>query len=131
MTLKVLLPTGVLLERAVEKVTAQARDGQFCLLPRHVDFVAPLVPGLLSFETAGNAAQYVGIDEGVLVKVGDEVLVSVRQATRGGTLEELEQRVEDEFRQLDEHERKSRSAAARLEAGLVRRFLDVQQQTMG
>jgi F-type H+-transporting ATPase subunit epsilon len=126
--LKVLLPTSILLEQEVDKVVAEARNGQFCLLPRHVDVVAPLVPGVLAFQRGEGAVQYIGIDEGVLVKVAGEVLVSTRQATRGGSLEELQQWVEDEFRLLDEHERKARSAAAKLEAGLVRRFLDVQEQ---
>lgn len=128
MRLKVLSPTTVLLDAQVDKVAAEALSGQFCLLPRHVDFVAPLGPGVLAFERAGQQAHFVGIDEGVLVKVGDEVLVSVRQAIRSEGLEELEQRVENEFRVLDEHERRARSATARLEAGLVRRFLDVQEQ---
>ncbi len=128
MRLKVLLPTRVLLDEEADKVVAEAGNGQFCLLPRHVDFVAPLVASVLTFARHEERAQHIGIDEGVLVKVGDEVLVSTRQAIRGPTLEELEQRVEEEFRQLDEHERKARSATAKLEAGLVRRFLDVQEQ---
>jgi F-type H+-transporting ATPase subunit epsilon len=128
MRLKVLMPLRVLLEEEVDKVVAEARNGHFCLLPRHADFVAPLVPGILSFQPREQPIQYIGIDEGILVKVANEVLVSTRQATRGATLEELMQWVEDEFLRLDEHERKARSAAAKLEAGLVRRFLDIQEQ---
>lgn len=130
MRLKVLLPTRVLLDERVEKVAAEGQDGQFCLLPRHVDFVSPLVPGVLTFAQS-EGEQHVGIDEGVLVKVGDEVLVSTRQATERGALEDIAHRVDEEFRRVDEHERKTRSATARLEAGLVRRFLDVQEQTTG
>ncbi len=128
MRLKILLPTEVLLDRDVTQVSAEAANGQFALLPRHVDFVAPLVPSVLAFAPESGTTVYVGIDEGVLVKVGDEVLVSVRQATHSGTLDEVAQRVDEEFRVMDEHERKARSAAARLEAGLVRRFLDVRGQ---
>lgn len=128
MRLKLLSPTAVVLDQQVDKVAAEARDGQFCLLPRHIDFVAPLVPGVLLFERSGEGTQYVGIDEGVLAKVGDDVLVSVRAATSTGRLAELEERVEHEFLRQDEHERKARSATARLEAGLVRRFLDIQEQ---
>jgi F-type H+-transporting ATPase subunit beta len=47
MKLMVLLPGEVFMEEEVEKVIAEARNGSFCLLPRHVDFVAALVPGLL------------------------------------------------------------------------------------
>lgn len=125
MTLKVQLPTKVLLEAEVEKVAAEALSGQFCLLPRHIDFVAPLVPGILMFAETEANPQYLGIDEGVLVKVGHEVSVATRQATRRGDLSELVRRVDEEFRSADEPERKARSASARLEAGLVRKFLDV------
>ena len=47
MKLKVLLPTEIFINEEVEKVVAEADNGYFCLLPRHVDFVSALVPGLL------------------------------------------------------------------------------------
>lgn len=131
MRLKVVLPTRGLLEEDVTKIVADARDGQFCLLPRHVDFVAPLVAGILAYEVVAGQERYLGLDEGVLVKVGDDVLVSTGQGVGGAALDELERRVDEEFRQVDEHERKALSVTAKLEAGLVRRFLDVQGQDMG
>ncbi len=54
MKLKILLPTEIMLDEEVTKVTAEAGNGSFCLLPRHIDFVAALVPGLLSFVKAGQ-----------------------------------------------------------------------------
>jgi hypothetical protein len=47
MKLTILLPGEVFLEAEAAKVIAEAGNGSFCLLPRHVDFVAALVPGLL------------------------------------------------------------------------------------
>jgi F-type H+-transporting ATPase subunit epsilon len=125
MQLKVLLPTQVLLEEEVAKVTAEAENGSFCLLPRHIDFVAALVPGLLSFETEAGEETFLAIDEGMLVKCGREVLVSTRNAVRGRDLGQLQQVVEEQFSVLDERERKARSALARLEADLVRRFMEL------
>jgi F-type H+-transporting ATPase subunit epsilon len=85
MKLKVLLPTEILVDEAVRKITAEAANGSFCLLPRHIDFVTALVPGLLSFETQKEGQEvFVAVAEGVLVKSGEEVLVSVRNAARGG-----------------------------------------------
>lgn len=124
MNLKVLLPNEVFLDREVTKVTAEAQNGYFCLLPRHVDFVAALVPGLLSFEDEEGREQFLAIDEGALVKCGPNVLVSTRGAARDGTLGQLRHVVEEQFEVLDERERLARSAAARLEAGLVRRFME-------
>jgi F-type H+-transporting ATPase subunit epsilon len=122
--LKVLLPNEVFLNREVTKVMAEAENGHFCLLPRHVDFVAALVPGLLMFEDADREEHFIAIDEGALVKCGDEILVSTRSAASGGDLGELQNVVDEQFEVLDERERMARSASARLEAGLVRRFME-------
>lgn len=124
MKLKVLLPERVLADEPADRVVAEAADGSFCLLPRHVDFVAALVPGILTY-TSGGAERFVATDEGILVKCGEEVLVSVRRAVAGGDLGTLERTVEEKFRTLDERERQSRRASARLEADLVRRFLEL------
>jgi F-type H+-transporting ATPase subunit epsilon len=126
MRLKVLLPNEVLVDEEVQKVIAEAENGSFCLLPRHVDFVATLVPGLLSFEDSGGEV-FLAIDEGVLVKFGETVLVSTRNAVRGTRLGELRETIETQFKTLDDRERKSRSAMAKIEAGFVRRFLEIQR----
>ena len=128
MNLKVLLPTGILVDEEARKVVAEAVNGSFCLQPLHIDFVAALVPGLLIFENEGGEEVFLAMDEGALVKCGDNVLVSSRRAVRGGAFQELQETVEKEFSALDERERKARSASARLEAGLVRRFIELQGQ---
>ena len=46
MRLKVLLPAKVAVDEEVTKVTAEAANGSFSLLPRHVDFIAALVPAI-------------------------------------------------------------------------------------
>jgi len=124
MKLKVLLPSKIFINREVTKVTAEAQNGHFCLLPRHVDFVAALVPGLLSFEDTEGQEHFIAIDEGALVKCGPEVLVSTRSAAQDGDLGQLRHVVREQFEMLDERERLARSATARLEAGLVRRFME-------
>ena len=76
MNLKILLPAGVLLNEDVIKVIAEAVNGSFCLLPRHIDFLAALAPGILSFVSTEGKEEFLAVDEGVLVKAGPEVLVS-------------------------------------------------------
>jgi F-type H+-transporting ATPase subunit epsilon len=125
MRLKVLLPTEVLLDKEVTKVIAEAENGSFCLLPRHIDFVAALVPGLLSFTIDEDHEEFLAIDEGILVKCGAEVLVSTRTAVRGPDLGALRLTVEERFRHIDEREKQARAATARLEADLVRRFMEL------
>lgn len=125
MILKVLLPTEIFIEQEVTKVVAEAENGSFCLLPHHIDFVAALVPGLLAFTASEGREEFLAVDEGILVKCNVEVLVSTRQAVRGPDLGRLKRTVEDHFRVLDERERQVRAATAKLEADLVRRFMEL------
>ena len=130
MRLKVLLPGEVLIDRSAHKVIAEAENGSFCLLPRHIDFLAALVPGLLMFVDIDRVEQFIAVDEGVLVKKGREVLVSTRQAVPGRDLGSLRQTVREQFLALDDRERTARSAVAKLESDLIRRFLELEEWTL-
>jgi F-type H+-transporting ATPase subunit epsilon len=126
MQLSVLLPERVVLERPARKIVAEGESGSFGLLPRHIDFTESLVPGILSFVDADSDEEvFLAVDEGVLVKCGREVLVSVRNAVLGPELGTLEQTVRERFQRVTEHERAMRSALAKLEADVVRRFLEI------
>jgi F-type H+-transporting ATPase subunit epsilon len=125
MTLKVLLPFQIFAEKTgVLRIVVETRDGCFGLLPHRLDCVAELVPGILVYETEAEGEVYVAVDEGVLVKAGQEVLVSVRNAMGGTKLQELREAVEQEFLTVDEYEQSVRSAMARMETGLIRRLAD-------
>jgi F-type H+-transporting ATPase subunit epsilon len=126
MLLKVLIPTEVLLERSIASLTTEGPNGSFCLRPRHIDFVTSLVPGLLYFvEAEPDSEGFVAIDQGVLVKHGDLVTVSVRNAVFGPKLEELLDIVDERFGVMDEQQRMVRSAMSRLEADFMRRFMEL------
>ncbi|MEH6875509.1 MAG: F0F1 ATP synthase subunit epsilon [Candidatus Competibacter sp.] len=123
--LKVLTPTQTLVDEAAIQVRAEGLEGAFCLLPRHRDWVAALVPGIVGFTTPAGLEQFVAVDQGVLSKRGAEVLIAARRAVREGDLRRLRQVVDTEFRQLDDQEKAARGALARLEAGMMRRFLQL------
>lgn len=123
MNLKILLPFRVFADRHdVMRIVAESREGAFGLLPQRLDCVMPLVPGILIYETAADGEVCVAVDEGVLVKAGPDVLVSVRNAIGGTDLGALRAAVDAEFVELDEQERSMRTALAKLESGFVRRF---------
>lgn len=124
MKLKVLLPTEVLVDEEVAKVVAEAENGAFCLLPRHVDFVAALSPGILTYTTAAGEERYAAHSDGILVKSDAEVRVSARNGVRGENLGRLKQLVAEKFAVIDDRERVARSAIAKLEADFFRRFLE-------
>jgi F-type H+-transporting ATPase subunit epsilon len=122
--LKVLLPAEIFLSEAVTKIVAEAENGFFCLLPQHADFTAALVPGIFSF-TAGNNETHLAVDGGALLKRGQEVLISTRNAVRSPELGTLKAVVVKQFEEIDEREKKARSAAAKLEVDLLRRFMEL------
>jgi F-type H+-transporting ATPase subunit epsilon len=127
MKLKVLLPTDILVDEEVVKVIAEAENGSFCLLPRHVDFVAATVPGIFSFVTPDLVEQFYAVDKGILIKCGQEVMLSTRNAVRGPDLGVLKKTVQKQFIELEDREKMSRSELARLEAGFIRRFMDIEK----
>ena len=129
MTLKVLLPFQIFAEKTgVSRIVAETRAGSFGLLPQRLDCVAALAPGILVYETDAEGEVFVAVDEGVLVKAGPNVLVSVRRALDGADLGQLRDVVEQEFLTLDEHEQSMRLVLAKLEAGFLRRFASFQHE---
>lgn len=124
MELKILLPFQVFAEKTdVLSVVAETIEGSFGLLPHRLDCVAALVPGILTYETEADGEVFVAVDEGVLVKTGPKVLISVRRALAGADLAQLRTSVEKEFLTLDENERSMRSVIAKLEVGFLHRFV--------
>ena len=125
MKLKVLLPFQVYAEiDGVNRIVAETPQGSFGLLPHRLDCVAVLEPGILTYETGTGGEAYIAVDEGILVKAGTEVLVSVRNAISGMDLGKLREAVEQEFMNLDENEKQVRAVLARLESGFIHRFAE-------
>ena len=129
MHLKVLLPFQVYADKTgVSRIVAETQAGSFGLLPHRLDCVAALTPGILIYETEADGEVFVAVDEGVLVKTGPDVLVSVRRAIGGTDLGQLHTAVEKEFLTMDNRERHVRSVTAKLEIGLLRRFVRFQHE---
>ena len=129
MNLKVLLPFHIFAEQTgVTRIVAETPDGSFGLLPHRLDCVAALAPGILTYETEADGEVFFAVDEGVMVKTGLDVLVSVRRALGGTDLGQLREAVEKEFLTLDEHEQSTRTVMAKLETGFLRRFATFQHE---
>jgi len=125
MRLKVLLPSQVFMEQeGVTRIVAETRTGAFGMLPHRLDCVAALTPGILTYATPEEGEAYLAVDEGILVKTGLEVLVSVRNAIAGANLGSLQQAVEREFLRLNEREQSVRYVLTKLESDLTRRLME-------
>jgi len=125
MNLKILLPFGVFAENSgVSRIVAETSEGSFGLLPHRLDCAAALAPGILIYENDEKREVYVAVDEGVLVKTGMDVFVSVRNAISGTDLGKLREAVEQEFLNLNEREQIVRSVIAKMESGFIRRLVE-------
>jgi F-type H+-transporting ATPase subunit epsilon len=119
--LKILLPYKIFADlHYVSSITAETKEGSFGILPNRLDCVAALVPGIISYKSGTGATNYIAVDEGVLIKTDYEIVVSVRNAIKGTSLEELRESVEKEFKHLDEKEKNVRNVLAKLESGFIR-----------
>lgn len=128
MHLKVLLPSKVLLDKTnVTHLVAETSEGSYGFLPNRLDCVAVLTPGILTFTHLDEGEVFVAVDEGVLVKTGLDVLISVRSALIGSDLETLRTAVEEEFLVLDQQAQQARRVMAKLESGFIHRFANFEK----
>jgi F-type H+-transporting ATPase subunit epsilon len=127
MNLKILLPFHVFAEKAdVLRIVAETHEGSFGILPHRLDCVAALAPGIFTYETPQDGTAYLAVDEGVLVKAGQDVLVSVRHAIGGVDLGQLHETVKRQFLAIDQQERDVRLVIAKMEGGLLGRLAEFQ-----
>jgi len=126
MHLKILVPTEIFAdETEVSSIVAETGEGSFGLLEHRLDCVAALAPGILTYKT-DRATVYLAVDEGVLVKTGEQVLVSVRHAIGGTDLGQLHDEIKRRFLTLDQEEREVRDIVAKLESGFAGRLAELQ-----
>ena len=124
--LKILLPFGVFAQKSgVSRIVADTQDGSYGFLLHRRDCVAALVPGILIYENPRDGEVFVALDEGVFVKVGDEVTISTRGAVAGTDLGQLRDTVEKRFLSFNEQEKTVRSVMAQLESDFVRRMVEL------
>lgn len=127
MNLKVLLPFQIFSERTdVLSIVAETPSGSFGLLPQRRDCVAALVPGILTYKTKADGEFFVAVDDGVLVKTGPDVLVSVHRAVGGTDLGALRKTIERDYLTLNDREKSVRLVMARMEDDFIRRIASIQ-----
>jgi F-type H+-transporting ATPase subunit epsilon len=110
----------------VKRIVARTLQGSVGLWPHRLDCTAALAPGILIYETEAAGEVFLAVDQGVLVKAGRDVLVSVRNAIGGTNLDQLHEAVKREFLNLNEQEKSVRSVLAKMESGFIRRLLEFQ-----
>ncbi|WP_426370288.1 F0F1 ATP synthase subunit epsilon [Pseudocolwellia sp. HL-MZ7] len=129
MHLKLLLPSQIFIDKTdVTEIIVETSQGSYGLLAHRLDCVAVLTPGILTFSTVADGELFVAVDEGVLVKTGADVLISVRNALAGSDLSQLHSVVEEDFLVINDQEQQVRTVMAKLENGFLRMFVNFKQQ---
>lgn len=127
MRLKIILPYKTILDKTVHKVTAPGAEGDFQILPNHIDGTWSLKPGVLviAMEPEDEVDWYYAISQGVLVKEGSTIFLSCFQAIKGDSLESLTDTVKQDLEVLNKREKKAREVLLRLETDTIKRFMEI------
>ncbi len=124
MIITIILPNRTILERQADKITAPGSEGSFQILPKHVDFVSSLKPGILSIFFDGSI-EYYAISYGMLVKQSDTVYITCLQAIKGDSLDTLSETVSENFSRMDDNEKRINSILVKMESDTLKRFLEL------
>ncbi|PKG99596.1 F0F1 ATP synthase subunit epsilon [Paraglaciecola sp. MB-3u-78] len=125
MNLDILLPNKVFAKhKNVLRVIVETLEGSYGILPNRRDCTAALAPGILTYEIESGKEIYIAIDQGIVVKKGNDVLVSVRQAIQGIGLSQLREAIKAEFLTLDEKQQEIRFAMDKLESSFLQRLTE-------
>lgn len=122
MKLKIGTPYFSMNYENVSKVKAEGMEGNFTILPKHMDYVSVLIPCIVKFEINGEELS-VAVDEGLLIKRGDEVKIAVREMIEPKADETMKSAIHRYYDELEENERKGREIMAKLEGEIIRNFM--------
>lgn len=128
MKLKILLPFGSLIEKKdILRLIVETNNGSVGFLPHRLDCVASVVPGILSYESESEGEKFIAIDEGLLIKRGMNVIVSVRSAIEGISIDQLREAVEKEFLSVSEYDQNIRQSLAQMESRYIQRLVEIKK----
>ncbi|MBN2755172.1 MAG: F0F1 ATP synthase subunit epsilon [Candidatus Goldbacteria bacterium] len=128
MKLKIVSLTETFQAENIEAVNIPGEKGCYSILPHHIDYAALVCPGVLTFRDAAGGRTDMAVDEGLLIKKGNDVYLSCRNAIKGmpeTEINALKTVVHDRFEVIDETEKKTREMLSRMESSFVRRFLEM------
>lgn len=125
MQLKILLPNKVFAKhKNVLRIIVETLEGSFGIFPNRRDCSAALVPSILTYQIGAGKEMFIAIDQGIFVKQGNDVFVSVRRAIQGIGLSQLRDEVKTEFLTLNEKQQEIRFAMDKLESSFLQRLTE-------
>ncbi len=84
--LEVVTPGGLKLSQDVDTVVAPGTEGEFGVLPGHINFLTGIVPGELRFSSKGRV-EYMAVNSGFAEVSGDRVSIIVDSAENASEID--------------------------------------------
>lgn len=109
----------------VTGIIAETDRGSMGLLPHRLDCVATISPGIIVFRTESGNEIWVAVDNGFLVKTGQTVTISVRNAFSGPDPLNLKRIVIEEFSAISDIDKKVRTIMLKLENNFIRSIMEL------
>jgi len=126
--LRVITPTEIVLSCPIQKITIEGIEGFRTLLPKHMDFITALKPGIMTYMTQDSQIQYLACNQGLCVKCGDTVSISTPWAIISDNLSHLKIRIKQAFQEMEQERKEVGVSLARLEIGLTKGLMQLRQE---
>ena len=105
--LEVVTPEGILVSQEVDLLMASGTEGEFGILPGHINFLSGIVPGELRFDHGGRS-EYMAITSGFAEVSDNKVSILVDSAEKAIDIDiERAQRALERARERLEKDRES------------------------
>ena len=119
--LEVATPSGIITSIEVDTVAAPGSEGEFGVLPGHINFLSGIVPGELRY-SIGDKTEYMSVDAGFAEVSNDRVSVLVDSAEISSDIdvERAKSAMERAKQRLDQRKDKSDIDFLRAESALKR-----------
>ncbi len=125
MILKILSPTGIVVNTPIQKIVFEGLNGYQTFLPKHINFLSVLTTGIIQYLDINNHLHYVACNQGIIIKKDDVVSVSVQKVICDDDLSNLTNRIKADFAEVEEERRETAVAMAKLEIGLTRGLMNL------
>lgn len=120
--LDIVTPHGLVLSDEVDEITATGSEGEFGVLPGHVQFITTLKVGMLVLKKGGTT-EYIFVSKGYAEVAPDKVVILADSAERSSDIDvdraiEAAKRAEERLKQADKYD--FARATAALERATIR-----------
>lgn len=83
LNLRIYMPDRLFLEEVVSKVSMDGREGNYTILPNHVDYLSSFSKSRVRFRKQNGDEGSILLNSGVVIKCGRELQISTFEALKG------------------------------------------------